>query len=155
MSNQSVPILYQQDTGNVRRAKRGELAAFAALFEAHKAGIYCVCLRLPHGKVAAQELTEKIFLGAFHRIADCRDEKDFSVLVYRMALNAARMCGQRVDRTPLAVEPLVRLAQESIFSPRRGHARVGWMRALIASNHSWAGLLMRFRRLVPVMSSHA
>lgn len=162
MSTQSVPILDHPDADGVRRAKRGELAAFAALFEAHKAGVYCVCLRLTHGKVAAEELTEKIFLRAFHRIADCHDERDFSVLVYRIALGAASMCGGKVDRTPLAVEPLLRLAQESVFSPRRGHPRVAWMparilnvRARILGNHSWAGLLMRFRRLGPAMSSHA
>lgn len=95
MSNQSVPILSQPGAVPVRQAKRGELAAFAALYEAHKAGIYSVCSRLTHSKVAAEELTEKVFLRAFHRIAECRDKKDFSLLVYRMALNAARMCGQQ------------------------------------------------------------
>ena len=49
----------------VKRAQEGDSEAFAALFHAHKARIYSVCLRMTNNAAEAEDLTQDAFLQVF------------------------------------------------------------------------------------------
>lgn len=71
----------------VVRAQRGEEAAFAALFEAHKRRIYSLCLRMTGITSEAEDLTQQVFLQVFRKIATFRGESTFSNRLYRLTVD--------------------------------------------------------------------
>lgn len=144
--------LYQSDAECVRLAQQGDIEAFAALFDVHKARIYSLCLRMVGNKAEAEELTQTTFLQVFRKLANFREDTDFSVWIYRVAVDTIVERQRKSRLTPLSVEPLVKLARESVFSPA-SHARFRRVRAGIrnahlhlSTNYSWTSVFNRFGR---------
>ena len=79
------------DANLVARAQRGEEAAFASLFQAHKRGVYSLCLRMTHSPADAEDLTQEAFLQVFRKIATFRGESTFSTWLHRLVLNRVLM----------------------------------------------------------------
>jgi len=79
------------DADLVARAQRGEEAAFASLFEAHKRGVYSLCLRMTHSPADAEDLTQEAFLQVFRKIATFRGESTFSPWLHRLVVNGVLM----------------------------------------------------------------
>lgn len=87
----------------VARAQRGEEAAFASLFEAHKRGVYSLCLRMTHSPADAEDLTQDMFLQVFRKIATFRGESTFSTWLHRLVVNGVLMHlrKKRLPQVPL------------------------------------------------------
>jgi RNA polymerase sigma-70 factor, ECF subfamily len=83
----TVPV----DSEVVKRAQRGDSDAFAALFHAHKARIYSVCLRMTNNAAEAEDLTQDAFLQVFRKIATFRGDSAFSTWLHRIAVNTVLM----------------------------------------------------------------
>jgi RNA polymerase sigma-70 factor, ECF subfamily len=79
------------DTDLVARAQGGEEAAFASLFEAHRRGVYSLCLRMTHSPTDAEDLTQEAFLQVIRKIATFRGESTFSTWLYRLVVNGVLM----------------------------------------------------------------
>jgi len=79
------------DADLVARAQRGEEAAFASLFEAHKRSVYTLCLRMTHSPADAEDLTQEAFLQVFRKIATFRGESTFSTWLHRLVVNGVLM----------------------------------------------------------------
>lgn len=75
----------------IGRAQRGEEAAFAELFEAHKRRIYSLCLRMTGDTTEAEDLTQEAFLRVFLKISTFRGESAFSTWLHRLAVNVVLM----------------------------------------------------------------
>jgi RNA polymerase sigma-70 factor, ECF subfamily len=75
----------------VKRAQQGDSDAFAALFHAHKARIYSVCLRMTNNAAEAEDLTQDAFLQVFRKIATFRGDSAFSTWLHRIAVNTVLM----------------------------------------------------------------
>lgn len=75
----------------IARARRGEEAAFAALFEAHKRRVYGFCLRATGSPREAEKLAQEAFLRVFRKISTLRDESAFSAGLHRQAVNVLLM----------------------------------------------------------------
>jgi RNA polymerase sigma-70 factor, ECF subfamily len=75
----------------IARAQRGEEAAFAALFEAHKRRVYSLCLRMTGNTAEAEDLTQEAFLQLFRKISTFRGESAFSTWLHRLAVNVVLM----------------------------------------------------------------
>jgi len=73
----------------VSRAQAGDEAAFAALFEKHKRGVYALSLRMTRAPADAEDLSQEVFLLLFRKISLFRGESAFSTWLYRMVVNAA------------------------------------------------------------------
>lgn len=69
----TVPV----DSEVIQRAQQGDPDAFAALFHAHKARIYSVCLRMTNNAAEAEDLTQDAFLQVFRKIATFRETLRF------------------------------------------------------------------------------
>jgi RNA polymerase sigma-70 factor (ECF subfamily) len=75
----------------IKRAQQGDADAFAALFRAHKARIYSVCLRMTKNVEEAEDLTQDAFMQLFRKIANFRGDSAFSTWLHRIAVNTVLM----------------------------------------------------------------
>lgn len=79
------------DVELVRRAQRGESEAFADLFNAHKARIYSICLRMTNNTAQAEDLTQDAFLQVFRKLSTFKGNSALSTWLYRIAVNTVLM----------------------------------------------------------------
>jgi RNA polymerase sigma-70 factor (ECF subfamily) len=79
------------DSDVIKRAQEGDADAFAALFHAHKARIYSVCLRMTTNAAEAEDRTQEAFLQVFRKIASFRGDSAFSTWLHRIAVNTVLM----------------------------------------------------------------
>lgn len=79
------------ELGLVRRAQRGDQAAFATLYQVHKKRVYSVCLQMTKDVADAEDLTQEAFLQVFRCIDSFRGESAFSTWLYRVAVNTVLM----------------------------------------------------------------
>jgi RNA polymerase sigma-70 factor (ECF subfamily) len=79
------------DSDVIKRAQEGDADAFAALFHAHKARIYSICLRMTTNAAEAEDRTQDAFLQVFCKIATFRGDSAFSTWLHRIAVNTVLM----------------------------------------------------------------
>ena len=75
----------------IKRAQEGDADAFAALFHAHKARIYSICLRMTTNAAEAEDRTQDAFLQMFRKIGSFRGDSAFSTWLHRIAVNTVLM----------------------------------------------------------------
>lgn len=81
----------QSDMELVRLAQQGDSDAFAALFNANKAKVYSLCLRMTSNTAEAEDLTQVAFLQVFRKLATFRGDSTLSTWLYRVAVNTVLM----------------------------------------------------------------
>ncbi len=81
----------KSDTDLVLTAQQGDADAFAALFNAHKAKVYSICLRMTCNSAEAEDLTQDVFLHVFRKLGTFRRDSAFSTWLYRVAVNTVLM----------------------------------------------------------------
>ena len=87
------------DEDLVERARRGDRAAFRALFLAHRTQTSRLLSRLvPHGDV--EDVTQEVFLQVHRSLSAFRGESRFSTWLYRLTFNVARMHLRRQRARP-------------------------------------------------------
>lgn len=79
------------DSDLIKRAQRGDADAFATLFQAHKARVYSLCLRMTNNTAEAEDLTQDAFLQVFRKLATFRGDSALSTWLYRIAVNTVLM----------------------------------------------------------------
>lgn len=77
----------ETDEQVVSRAQAGDAAAFEALYRAHVGRIHALCLRLSGSRVAAEDLTQEVFVRAWRKLRSFRGDAAFGTWLYRLALN--------------------------------------------------------------------
>jgi RNA polymerase sigma-70 factor (ECF subfamily) len=77
------------DTGLVRRAKAGELAAFEELTGRHERQVYSLALRILRHAEDAEDVTQQTFLSALEHLDGFREESSFRTWLLRIATHAA------------------------------------------------------------------
>ena len=75
----------------VKRAQQGDAEAFAALFHAHKAQIYSVCLQMTNNTTQAEDLTQDSFLQVFRKLNTFKGNSALSTWLYRITVNTVLM----------------------------------------------------------------
>jgi RNA polymerase sigma-70 factor (ECF subfamily) len=75
----------------VRLAQQGDCAAFAALYDLHKRGVYALCRRMSGNEEDAEDLTQEVFLLVFRKIGAFRGQSAFSTWLHRVTVNVALM----------------------------------------------------------------
>jgi RNA polymerase sigma-70 factor, ECF subfamily len=84
-------VRFDSDLELVKRAQHGDSDAFASLFNAHKARIYSVCLRMTNNTAEAEDLTQDAFMQVFRKLATFRGDSALSTWLYRIAVNTVLM----------------------------------------------------------------
>jgi RNA polymerase sigma-70 factor (ECF subfamily) len=75
----------------IRRAQAGDSDAFADLFNAHKARIYALCLRMTSNTAEAEDLTQDAFMQVFRKLSTFRGDSALSTWLHRIAVNTVLM----------------------------------------------------------------
>ena len=70
----------------VKRAQEGDSEAFAALFHAHKARVYSICVRMTNNTAQAEDLTQDAFLQVFRKLSTFKGNSALSTWLYRIAV---------------------------------------------------------------------
>jgi len=71
----------------LEQARNGEAAAFRNLVEQNKKKIYYLALNLTGNHNDAQDLSQEVFIKAFHGLNKFRGEAGFSSWLYKIAVN--------------------------------------------------------------------
>lgn len=71
----------------VARAQDGEVAAFEALYRAHEARVYGLCLRMVADPYRAEDLTQEAFVRAWERLPSFRGLSSFATWLHRLTVN--------------------------------------------------------------------
>lgn len=71
----------------IKKAKKGDSAAFSALMEQHFAMIYNLALRMSGNPDDASDLTQEVMIKLFKNIGAFEGKSKFSTWVYRVAAN--------------------------------------------------------------------
>ena len=79
------------DAELLRLAREGNEEAFSSLFQAHKAKVYALCLRMTGNVGEAEDLTQDAFFQVFRKIGNFRGESAFSTWLYRVTMNTVLM----------------------------------------------------------------
>lgn len=72
----------------VKRAKKGEVSAFAELVEKYESDIYTYCLFILKDREDAKDLTQETFLKAYLNIKSLKKDEDFKYWLFRIARNS-------------------------------------------------------------------
>jgi RNA polymerase sigma-70 factor, ECF subfamily len=83
-------------------AKLGDANCFEALYKLHKRYVYALCLRMTGNTVAAEDLTQEVFLQLFRKLGTFRGDAAFSTWLYRVAVNVVLM---RLRKPELEIVP--------------------------------------------------
>jgi RNA polymerase sigma factor (sigma-70 family) len=78
------------DTELIERARRGDDAAFRALFETHVGRVHALSMRLMVDVAEAEELTQDAFIAAWRRLGAFRGDARFSTWLHGITVRLAR-----------------------------------------------------------------
>ena len=92
----------------VRRAQRGDVAAYESLYREHVGRVHALCLRVTGDAALAAELTQDVFVRAWERLAQFRGESVFGTWLHKLTVNLvlehARAESRRARRVRFASE---------------------------------------------------
>ncbi|MCX6640653.1 MAG: sigma-70 family RNA polymerase sigma factor [bacterium] len=77
----------QDEQELVRKFQAGDQAAFNDLVRKYQQPIYQVARRLLNSHEEAEDLSQDVFIKAFHNLKDFRSESSFYTWIYRIAVN--------------------------------------------------------------------
>jgi RNA polymerase sigma-70 factor, ECF subfamily len=96
----------------IRRAQRGDSAAFEHIYQLHSPRIYGLCLRIVRNPTEAEDLTQEAFLLVFRKIQTFRGESAFPTWLHRLALNVVLMQLRKKNSQPASLEPKTKPIEE-------------------------------------------
>ena len=73
----------------LRRARKGDEAAFEELVKLHQKAVYAVCWRICRNEEDAMDAAQESFLAAWRGLPKFRGEAAFSTWLTRLATNAS------------------------------------------------------------------
>ena len=71
----------------IDRCRKGELAAFEAIYRAHSGRLYSLASRMLGNPADAEDLLQEIFLAAFRKLDSFRGDSALGTWLYRLATN--------------------------------------------------------------------
>ncbi len=97
VATNSIPVENGERVANeltlIQRAQRGDEEACATLFRLHRRRVYSVCLSMTRDVPEAEDLTQEVFLQAFHKVGSFRGEFGFFVVA------VSSCCKHGIDET--------------------------------------------------------
>jgi RNA polymerase sigma-70 factor (ECF subfamily) len=106
---QPAPRLVRAVTEVIRRAQRGDQAAFQQLYREHVGRVYALCLRLTGNAALAEERTQDVFVRVWRKLGSFRGESAFSSWLHRVTVNVVfmerRAAGRRWARVEATADP--------------------------------------------------
>ena len=111
----------KSDAELVRMAQQGNPEAFTDLFNAHKAKVYSICLRMTGNTAEAEDLTQDAFLQVFRKLASFRGDSALSTWLYRVTVNTVLMHFRKKGLRQISLDAPVNQAPGA---PKREHGKL-------------------------------
>lgn len=109
-SGRVLPVVVEDDSVLLARAKSGDALAFEQLVERHRDQVFGLASRMLNSADDAAEVSQEAFLAAYRHLPEFRGDSGFGSWVYRIAANYALM---RLRHRKVANE-----VEESVDSPQ-------------------------------------
>jgi RNA polymerase sigma-70 factor, ECF subfamily len=90
----------------ILRARGGDLEAFRQIHEAYARRILNFINRMVDSREDAEDLTQNVFLSAFHELANLQDDERFESWLYRIARNEVYQSFRKRRVEPQGFEPV-------------------------------------------------
>ncbi|MGB9842996.1 MAG: RNA polymerase sigma factor [Caldisericia bacterium] len=95
----------------IRKAKKGEVGAFAQLVEIYEKEIITYCYYIIKDKEEAKDLAQEAFLKAFINLKSLRNEEDFKYWLLRIARNG---CFKKLSRMKIEKKLISKEEEKSL-----------------------------------------
>lgn len=95
----------------IRKAKKGEVGAFAQLVEIYEKEIITYCYYIIKDKEEAKDLAQEAFLKAFINLKSLRNEEDFKYWLLRIAKNG---CFKKLSRMKIEKKLISKEEEKSL-----------------------------------------
>jgi len=89
-------MIWSAETRTIKKAKAGDTAAFAALYDRHAPLVYRFLFRLTGNTATAEDLTQDTFLAAFQSLPDWRGEGKLSTYLCGIAFRRYTVSRRRI-----------------------------------------------------------
>jgi len=96
--------MQMNDATIVRRACRGDEAAFVELVELYQSPIYRLCYRMLGESIEAEDAAQETFLRAYRHLAGYQPERSFRTWLFAIATHYCIDCLRRRRPMPLPLE---------------------------------------------------
>ena len=80
-------LLEERIAKGVARATAGDRQAFEELYRIHVNRVFALCVRMTNDRAAAEELTQDVFVRAWHKLSLFRGDSAFGTWLHRLAVN--------------------------------------------------------------------
>ena len=70
---------------------KGDMDAFAQLYQRHNRRVYSVCLRMSGNAAEAEDLAQDVFVQLFRKVGSFRGESAFATWLHRLTVNQVLM----------------------------------------------------------------
>jgi RNA polymerase sigma-70 factor (ECF subfamily) len=114
----------------VRAAQAGDRAAFAVLYREHVGRVYALCLRTARQPADADAVTQEVFVRAWEKLHEFREECPLSAWLHRIAVRQILMHHRATSRRLRRVEPTDQLPSGAAAREERPDAAVDLERAI-------------------------
>ena len=107
LRRKAVPVkgnLKSEQAGIIQRAKAGDLEAFRQIHELYGRRILNFIYRMVESREDAEDLSQNVFLIAFHELKELQDPAKFESWLYRIARNEVYQSFRRRRADPPSVE---------------------------------------------------
>lgn len=84
----------------VKRAQRGDTAAFAELFRKHRNAVAAIAYRMLGPGADLEDMVQEVFLQVHRSLPDFRGQAKFSTWLHRVAVNVVLMARRRARSRP-------------------------------------------------------
>ncbi len=81
--------MHQSDNFYIEKVRNKETAAYSFLVDKHKNMVFSIALRILRNREDAEELSQDVFVKAFHSLDTFKGDSKFSTWLYRIVYNAA------------------------------------------------------------------
>lgn len=105
-----------RDETLVKRAKKGDYAAFEELIKRYEKKVYNLVYRIMGNREDANDILQEAFLNAFRKISDFKGDSRFSTWLHRIAINLCLMRKRKTkDKKVVSLDvPIIANDQEEI-----------------------------------------
>jgi RNA polymerase sigma-70 factor (ECF subfamily) len=108
----------------VKRAMKGDAAAFTHLVTQHRAFVYAICLSQVGQSADAEDLTQEVFVRVYHDLAALREPDKFLWWLRQVARNLCRMWWRQQRSTLLPLDTVAEL-EDPIAAARLRQSELG------------------------------
>jgi RNA polymerase sigma-70 factor (ECF subfamily) len=119
----------------VRRAQRGDRAAFAELFRRHRGDVGRLVFRMLGPTADAEDVVQEVFLQVHRSLGEFRGQAKFTTWLHRVTVNVVLMVRRAARSRPVfAGEPIADQEPDRGLLPDEGaarHARINAFRRLL------------------------